>query len=136
MYSAEVLSEAFGLQPGEKHKHAVVLGRLFKIHPVFAAAVADILIATRNGSSDGSTVSVVFVSESVWEWNEAIFSNVATALRSRMMIGDIDKASADHSSAVAACLARLRFAHYHLYVDLLLSATVVLDTFPYGGKLP
>lgn len=120
-----------------RHKHAVVLGRLFKIHPSFTDTVADLLVSTpvdgRDASGELSAVfSVVFISESVHEWNEEILLAIGKVVRAKLKLSMADNQT---EGRFEECIERIKFVHYHQYVEALLAATMVLDTFPYGGCL-
>jgi heme oxygenase len=112
---------------------------LFKLHPDFDAAIAQILLV-----SPENTV-VVLIAEKIFEWNEAIFTRIKSALEAAVVASTVSVTleAADASlemdqaavgNLVARFLAKLRFVSYNYYADLLLTAHVVLDTFPYGGK--
>lgn len=85
----------------------LVLGRLFKLHPDFDAALLDIL-------SRDPTGVVVLVAEAQRPVTRRLWRRLETYGKN---------------------LDRLRIVDYWNYVDALSLATVVLDTFPYGGCL-
>lgn len=76
----------------------------------------------------GPVFNVVFISEAVQEWNEEVLETIRLSLRVKLE-------ARQEASRLGECLSRVRFAHYHLYVEAVMSATMVLDTFPYGGCL-
>ena len=142
-------------------KYCLVLGRLFKLHPDFDKAVANIVLYSERNSF------VVFVTEFVSSWNDIVFRRLSHAIdliyQDLLESGNLpiaDQSSSEvaldpaapvsddsmtsprtilHSGnryyALSEYLAKIRFVHYgEGYVDAIESATVVLDTFPYGGK--
>lgn len=129
------INRHFQFFPERRHKHAIVLGRLFKIHPMFTDTVAELLVRTPVGESgnegdiESVLFSVVFISESVHEWNEEILQAIGKSVRAQLAMLQEPAARLDE------CLSRVKFVHYNFYVEALLSATMVLDTFPYGGCL-
>lgn len=129
---------------------SVVLGRLFKLHPKFDEVLAGILISSPENSL------VVLISEKINDWNEVIYdriyNHIINLLNSTYSIdNDISitsnyttikglhlgssKLSPPHKLITRADLIikKLRFLNYDYYGDLLRAASVVLDTFPYGG---
>lgn len=100
---------------------------------MFADVVAELLVHTptdvRQADGDFTPVfSVVFISESVWEWNEEILQMIGARVQLKL-------ASQQQTERLSDCLSRVKFVHYDHYVEAVLSATLVLDTFPYGGCL-
>ena len=89
-----------------------MLGRVFKLHPLFDVTIFDILQTAPNAF-------LVVIAEDNLEWNELIWERW-TEFAWRY----------GRSNA----LQRIVFANYDYYVDALLRARVVLDTHPYGGK--
>ena len=122
----------------------MVLGRLFKLHPDFDETLANILI-----HSPDNTV-LVLVAEIIEEWNVVIYDRILAALifllesgtlenqfEKNPIRGDFDPKNAielDKSLIAADIIKKLRFVSYDRYSDMLLLSTVILDTYPYGGK--
>ena len=122
----------------------MVLGRLFKLHPDFDETLANILI-----HSPDNTV-LVLVAEIIEEWNVVIYDRILDALifllesgtlenqfEKNPISGDFDPKNAielDKSLIAADIIKKLRFVSYDRYSDMLLLSTVILDTYPYGGK--
>ena len=124
-------------------KLCAVLGRLFKVHPSFDEAMAGVLI-----DSPWNTV-LVLVAEKIGEWNEVIYKRlqerVTATLLSRMLSMQEKKLTdlnliepngvpLDVSEQAVAAMSKLRFVSYSFYGKLVQLATVVLDTYPYGGE--
>lgn len=111
--------------PSPRVRYALVIGRLFKIHPQFLDAVGEILLrstGTAQESSEPVTLVVVFVAEKVSEYNEHVWQYLDAYTRRRGGCDDMD------------CMLRVRFMEFNAYVKLVVDAHVVLDTFPYGGR--
>lgn len=126
----------------------MVLGRLFKLHPDFDETLANILI-----HSPDNTV-LVLVAEIIEEWNVVIYDRILAALISLLesgtlenqfenqfeknpISGDFDPKKTiefDKPLTAADIIKKLRFVSYDRYSDMLLLSTVILDTYPYGGK--
>lgn len=102
-------TEHFGVPDGTPY--AIVLGRLFKLHPSFDNILFDIL--------QSSSGYIVVIAEATPEWNELVYQRWKEYAWRHSM----------HS-----LLRRIVFTHYDYYVDALLRAKVVLDTYPYGGQ--
>ena len=104
---------------GEEEPHIyMVLGRLFKIHHEFEEMVFKILQEDECGV-------VVLISEKLRAWNSASFDRIAghhAKLRNAGIL-DVD------------VLERVRYVAYWNYVRIMAHATIVLDTYPYGGCL-
>lgn len=164
----------FGLPPNATF--CLVLGRLFKLHPMFDEALFDILQSTPDN------VYILFVREKNGDMNRLLADRWANVQEERccqregqrgeggamgetsccgnmkmyrqlyfqrhqtlMKNGDSSLADADinmlskmsnisgTSSHADYVLHRVRFIQYDAYVDALLNARAVLDTFPYGG---
>lgn len=118
-------------------QYCMVLGRLFKIHPEFSRIIANLLIASQHITPK---VYIVFISEELYEWNmsvyEAIRQALLTADSSSDPSGDGSQAGPSDGDArdrCRGCMERVRFLAYRYYVDFLVDATAVLDTYPYGG---
>eukprot|EP01041_Mallomonas_annulata_P002643 gene2643-5185_t len=104
----------FGVSKGASY--ALVLGRLFKLHPDFDSVVVQILLQAPHAY-------VLLIREAVSEWNEIIWNRIKQAVLN--IVEDVQSGG--------DVLRRIRFVPYELYSDALLQASVVLDTFPYGG---
>lgn len=89
-------------------QYCLVIGRVFKLHPVFDEAVRKIL-------DHNPSVYIVFIFEKVAAWNHIVMQRLAVTFGSDMMN-------------------RIRLGRYQRYTDLIVHADVMLDTFPYGGK--
>jgi predicted O-linked N-acetylglucosamine transferase (SPINDLY family) len=61
-------------------------------------------------------------------------SNDITSETLRDTIGNAHNRHRNATSKSAYVVHRLRFIHYDSYLNALLNAKVVLDTFPYGGQ--
>ncbi|CAM9670942.1 unnamed protein product [Ectocarpus sp. 6 AP-2014] len=96
--------------PSCRHKY-LVMGRLFKLHPDFDAAIEGIL----EGDKDGCVILIHETKDE--EWTRVVWSRLRDVLAPRGLFG------------------RLRIMHHWLYPQALRRATAVLDTFPYGGCL-
>lgn len=129
----------------------LVLGRLFKLHPNFDDVLAGILISSPEHSM------VVLISEKIYDWNQFIYdriynrvvdllnstfsidNNVAMTSNDPTTIGlYLDNSEISHLQLFAQAklvVKKLRFMNYDFYGDLLRLATVILDTFPYGGTI-
>ena len=115
-----------------------VLGRLFKLHPSFDEAMAGVLL-----DSPSNTV-LVLVAERIGEWNELIYNRlqerVTAVVLSRMMsvkeknMTETSRDPYDVRGDTVAAMSKLRFVSYSFYGRLVQLATVVLDTYPYGGE--
>lgn len=123
-------------------KVCLVLGRLFKLHPMFDDAAAEILVRS---FLLGENVYLVLVAEKIKEWNAAIYDRLLAAIE-RIWVAEsshaVDVGSSLPSELTASALARLkqrvRFVSYSPGYHALLehpATRVVLDTFPYGGCL-
>lgn len=123
-------------------KICMVLGRLFKLHPDFDEALAGVL-----AQSPDNTV-LVLVAEKLGEWNQIIYDRLldsvtALLLRKTETGSNISSDSEifdsmrreEASFRAAAYMQKIRFVTYEHYSDFLLLSEVVLDTYPYGGKL-
>lgn len=101
-------------------KYCLVLGRLFKIHPTFDEIVYRILLDTSVGvgGSNAANYYIVFFSEAQSKWNAVIYERLLSLFSVQR-----------HPEFIN----RVKFVHFHHYTDLIISATVILDTFPYGG---
>jgi hypothetical protein len=108
-------------------KFCLVIGATYKLHPDFLRMVADLLLQTEGWVEP---VVVVFITErgSV-EFNEDVILQIRTSLV------DALAAAGDRVASVERLLARVQFHGYDSYFALLASASLVLDTFPYGGCL-
>lgn len=107
-------------------RFALVLGRLFKIHPEFIDTIAQLLVMLNNSNNNG-IYYIVFVAEKIIDWNDAIYRQLKEAYKNIN-----ERQLLFHKTANAQPL-KVRFIHLSLYRQLVVSATVVLDTFPYGG---
>ncbi|KAJ1449155.1 hypothetical protein M885DRAFT_113548 [Pelagophyceae sp. CCMP2097] len=96
----------------------VVLGRLFKLHPLFDDILVDLLSRDTEGV-------VVLIGEPQRALNSRLWSRVSGAVKRAV-------ADADLKDSV---LRRIVFVDYWNYLHVLANAAVVLDTFPYGGCL-
>ena len=111
----------------EDASYVLVLGRLFKLHPVFDDIIINILL--RN-----TKVYILLVRESVSSWNEIIWLRLKNKIEFEILQNSTSYTS-NNKWNTSAVLNRLRFIPYDFYSDALLQAEVVLDTFPYGGCL-
>jgi len=136
-------------------KIAAVLGRLFKLHPDFDAALVAIM------QQSPANAVVVLVTEDITAWNQRIYDRLLVKAAS-MLHGDLPppgtaadnttststttstSSSSEQDDAVQASRranarrlldAKLRFVNFASYADLLGAMSVALDTFPYGGCL-
>lgn len=103
----------------EDSRIALVLGRLFKIHPTFYDAILNILYHTR---ALYPPVYILLIRESVRSWNDQLWT--AMTRRFEDLVGP---------EMSVTLLQRIRLISFSMYTDALLLARVVLDTFPYGG---
>jgi hypothetical protein len=154
-------SQSFGIP--ENSKHFMILGRLFKVHPVFDDVLFDILLNT------APNVYIVVVRESNnidlnselyvrWKVKQTeicceaagnmdpsisccgrmhSYKDYFQEQHEAMLTGGSDSDTAGtmggkgkRFSDRSYVLHRLRFVHYNYYVQALMSATAVLDTFP------
>jgi len=130
---------------------SLVLGRLFKLHPNFDVVLAGILILSPE------TSMVILIAEKINDWNQLIYdriyNRVIDLLKGTYNI-DSNIADTSHDTSITRLhpdnsetpqfkllahadliIKKLRFLNYDFYGDLLQVATVILDTFPYGGCL-
>lgn len=92
-------------------KYCLILGRLFKIHPIFDELLFKLLqILPAN-------MYVVMIAEPIAELNQQLYSRFLNTLNSTILSE------------------RIIFMDYMNYQQILLHAECVLDTFPYGGCL-
>ncbi len=105
---------------------ALVLGRLFKIHPDFIAMVVDILVSLE----DTENCFVVLVAENNLEYNNVNYKR----LKQRLELLTASSSVSDDRRRVHKLMQKVRFVHFHQYNALLSMARVVLDTYPYGGQ--
>ncbi|CBJ29260.1 putative methyltransferase [Ectocarpus siliculosus] len=106
--------------PSCRHKY-LVMGRLFKLHPDFDAAIEGIL----EGDKDGCVILIHETKDE--EWTRVVWSRLRDVLAPR-----------GRTPSTCMCdglFGRLRIMHHWLYPQALRRATAVLDTFPYGGCL-
>ena len=87
-------------------KYCLILGRLFKLHPEFDYTIRSIL-------EDNPSAFVVFIYDKTFSWNLILLNRLKTSL--------------------GKFVSRIKFGAYSSYDKLIIHATVVLDTFPYGG---
>jgi hypothetical protein len=129
----------------------LVLGRLFKLHPNFDVVLAGILISSPENSL------VILIAEKINDWNQfiydRIYNRVIDLLKGTFSI-DSNITITSHDTSITrlyldnseipqfkllahadSILKKLRFLNYDFYGDLLQAATVILDTFPYGGMI-
>jgi hypothetical protein len=106
---------------------AVVLGRLFKMHPSFLQEVGSLLRRIDN-HQQGSTdrLYVVIFAEKLSDFNRIIYERLEE-ITSRLCGND--------SNCLRRTMNNLRIVSYDHYFDLLRLARVGIDTFPYGGEL-
>lgn len=90
--------------------YCLVVGRLFKLHPDFDEAVKNILL-------QNPTTFVIFIFESSVAWNRIAMQRLARSATGSDMMN------------------RVRLGAYSKYFKLVRHASVILDTFPYGGDL-
>lgn len=153
---ARVSSRLYGIP--ENSKHFMILGRLFKVHPLFDDILFNILQST------ATNVYVIVVREK----NNV---DLNSELHHRWMLKQEEVCCSGGSSELSSCcgrvhsykdyyhsqhikqmnnmgseakhgpneglftdsryvLHRIRFVHYDFYVHALMAATAVLDTFP------
>ena len=96
-------------------KYCAIIGRLFKIHPIFDDAIIRILQNT-----DDNNTYIVFIAENVVNFNRIFHRRLQESFNSHNL---------------SHLLPRVRLVDFSLYSHVLNSAVCVLDTFPYGGCL-
>jgi hypothetical protein len=117
---------------GRDIRVVMILGRLFKLSPLFISIVAEFLVSSWFGQV---VVYVALVAESLNAWNNHIISSFEFAVR-----GAWERRQGQSSSEPLpdGLLQRLRVVSYGLsYYKLLQhpATRAVMDTFPYGGCL-
>jgi len=112
--SALLPKSTFGLS--ENTNYAVILGRVFKLHPLFDEALFHILLSA-------PSASIVVIQESFLPWNTLFYDRLQSYFQQHTT-----------PTQTAELLSRIRFVNLDYYTDVLLQASVTLDTFPYGGK--
>jgi hypothetical protein len=140
-----------GMGLPEEVSLSLVLGRLFKLHPNFDVVLAGILISSPENSM------VILIAEKINDWNQLIYDRIYNRVIDLLKgIYNIDSDIADtsHDTSITRLhpdnsetpqfkllahadliIKKLRFLNYDFYGDLLQVATVILDTFPYGGMI-
>lgn len=108
----EIILKSLGLP--ENAKYCAIIGRLFKMHPTFDEAIFRILSST----ADNINVYIVMVAEEVGDINRHIYMRLQ-----------------NNTLATPKLIERIRLVDYSKYVDVILHAECILDTFPYGGCL-
>lgn len=108
-------------------KYSLVLGATYKMHPEFLKVVAELLVETQ-ADSVVTPMFVIFIAErgSV-EFNEHVLQQIRISLENATVV------SVD--TPILSLLRRVQFHSYDSYFELLTHASVILDTFPYGGCL-
>lgn len=128
-------------------QYAIILARLFKIHPMFDEVLFRILrgVVADEQRASGAACYIVVVREKTLEWNHILFERWATYQRQLCCADGASQdccseyyllnsvSSANVSSDEAYVLHRIRFVNYRHYSLALVHARLVLDTFPYGG---
>lgn len=107
----------------------MVLGKLFKFHPTFIQALAQILMQL------SGNMYIVVVTESNYHWNEIFYEKIRREVIQELNDDKYLNSSASSDEKVLKTLSRLIFMHYDHYYVVLKNAQVTLDTFPYGGCL-
>lgn len=110
-------------------KICLILGRLFKIHPLFNEALVDILLKT------SENVYIVVISEKISYWNNIIYDRLYELMNDKLNIININNNNVNNDIITQNLMKRLIFVNFNLYTIVLNLATIVLDTFPYGGCL-
>lgn len=113
----------------------MILGRLFKFHPTFDQVLVDLLIWFEENKIDAH---VILIAEKHRSWNNKIYNRLFQRLLATYSARSAANLVNNNNTeqlymAVLASLTRLHFISYSNYVPALLAASVVLDTFPYGG---
>ena len=102
-------------------KYCAVLGRLFKIHPIFDEAIIRIL------AQSPPSVYILLVAENVFEINEIVID--------RLVASAHDLIANSSPEMISSLLSRVRLVDYSMYSNVIAGAECILDTFPYGGCL-
>lgn len=117
----------------------LVLGRLFKLHPTFDRAIAELLqmeFSDTAATSEMGSKYIVFIAESLDELNVIVFNRMVAALHVQLSDREAHRGDAANENRARELFHQyVRFIGYEHYYALLRSARVVLDTFPYGGKI-
>jgi hypothetical protein len=113
----------------------MVLGRLFKLHPEFDAILVDLIwnFHTRGragGERTDRSPFIVLIAGDLHELNDIVYERILLALQQKLSSEEVSAEDAVHIMQQ-----HLKVVGYGYYHTLLRSARVVLDTFPYGGKL-
>mgnify|MGYP003386909262 CR=1 FL=1 len=122
-------------------QYVLVLGKLYKIHPIFIDAVVDLLLQSnpvhtpRNPNENENELYIVFIAEGISTWNQNIIDQLTDRLAGHTQILNLNLNTTRSILYIQHILTYIRFVNYHDYVTILTSATVVLDTYPYGGCL-
>lgn len=113
---------------------AVILGRLFKLHPDFI----DMLVAllgkvVQSDHRDASRIAILFFAERNPYWNQMLVTKLRDSLKKNFVAQGV----ANSTDMVHMAMQHVRLLTYSSahYEKICRSARMVLDTFPYGGKL-
>ena len=95
-------------------QYCAIIGRLFKIHPVFDQVIMKILRSTHEH------IYIVLIAENVLNLNRILYQRFQQSFGSH---------NASH------LLTRIRLVDFSMYMHVISNAACILDTFPYGGCL-
>jgi hypothetical protein len=113
---------------GENARFAVVLGRVFKFHPVFESIIVDLLLQLHNCRTCDDMWIVAFA-EKVFDYNQLFIQRLTAIVKDRFSPMEADE------ETVLDILSRLKLIQYAgYYHDLSPYAKVAMDSYPYGGK--
>ena len=103
-----------GLEDHPSVQYCAVIGRLFKVHPIFDEVIVKILQNTNDNTY------IVLIAESVLNINRILYQRLKKSF---------------NSLDALHLLTRVKFVDFSHYSHIFNSATCILDTFPYGGCL-
>jgi hypothetical protein len=125
----------------------LILGRLFKLHPSFIEMLAILLLQIQVEHSqqqeEESRIIIILFAEKIYEQNQYFYRLLIDTIiiQLRQQYNDNNNNNDDddsiHSFAEEIVHNHIRIVDYQQYYFQLLSSytVLVLDTFPYGGKI-
>ena len=108
------------------YPYALIIGRMFKIHPSFQRAVVQILMKSPESK-------VVMIAEDFDPITQEIYESFQRTVYELVKMTTLPVEKVDEWCNNV--MSRLLFVEYAAYADYIVNAKVILDTFPYGGCL-